>query len=345
MKNINFVTILLFLMFISTGCETKNEIMFVTKNLEIGISKSGELVKLKVIDNNKDYVANESNPNYILAIKTNGEISFPSASTFDENEKKLVLSYLDNSIVAEVKVIEKEAYLNFELISLTNSESIEYIVWGPLKTSVKKTIGATIGVVRDEDFAIGIQTLNKRTIGGFPPHFKKLEASESVLTADLVDTPDSLKIIYRGNTAFPQEYGSSLQAYTVNRNKKTIISTMGHKKYEVLPFKDGGVVGSKVAIFGCKPEEVLNTIEKIEIAENLPHPMLDGEWAKRSLKASSSYLIQSFTLETIDDAIALTKKAGLNYLYHPSAFVNWGQFKLNYYQLQAGRFDFRLKAA
>jgi len=329
MKNINLVIISLFIIFILYGFETKDKIIFASNNLEIGISKSGELIELKAIVNGKNYVANETNQNYILAIKTNGAITFPSSCSFDEKENKIVLSYLDNSIIAEVKIHEKEDYITFELISITNVDGIEYVVWGPLKTGISETIGATIGVVRDTNFAIGIQTLNKRTLGGYPPGYKTLTNLENVLTADLVDTPDSIKIFYRGNTAYPQKYGSSLQAYTVNRNKKSVMPIMGHEKYEVFPFKDGGVVGSKIALFGCKPKEVLNTIEKIEIAENLPHPMLDGEWAKRSIKASSSYFIQSFTSKTIDEAIALTKKAGLNYLYHPAAFENWGHFKLN----------------
>ena len=327
-KNINFISTLLFLTLILAGCETKNEIIFTSNNLEVGISKRGELTKLRAIVNNKDYIATEAVDNYILSIKTNGIITFPSSCNFDEIEKILTLKYLKETIIAEVKILEKEDYLTFELISITNKDAIEYIVWGPIKTNINETIGATIGIVRDADFAIGIQSLNKRTLGGYPTGYENIPAGNSPLTDDLVDAPDSLKIIYRGNTAFPQKYGSSLQANTVNRSKKRVMPAMGHEKYEVPKFEDGGIVGSKLAFFGCKPEEVLNTIEIIEIAEGLPHPLLDGEWAKKSVKASSSYLIQSFNSKNIDDAIALTKKAGLNYLYHPAAFETWGHFKL-----------------
>jgi len=329
MKNFYQVIISLFILLVLYGFDSENRIIFHSDNFEIELNSKGELVKLRTLNSENNYVAKGDNPAYILAIKTSREVSFPSSCSFNEKGKILNLNYLDNTVTAEVKILEKEEYITFELISLTNSDSIEYVIWGPLKTSIKETIGATIGVVRNSSFAIGIQALNKRTIGGYPTGFKKLNSTGSVLTADLVDTPDSLKIIYRGNTAFLQEYGSSLQAYTINRNKKVVMPAMQHENYEILPFKDGGIIGSKIALFGCKPNEVLDTIEKIEINENLPHPMLDGEWAKRSPKASSSYFIQSFSLKTIDEAIALTKKAGLNYLYHPGPFENWGHFKLN----------------
>ena len=330
MKTLNFVSTVLFFALILSGCETKNELIFTSNNLEVGINQRGELTKLRAIIDNKDYIATQAVDNYLLSIKTKGIITFPSSCSFDEKEKVLILNYLESTVIAEVKIIEKEDYITFELISMTNKEAIEYIIWGPIKTSIKEIIGATIGIVRDADFAIGIQSLNKRTLGGFPTGYENSNLSESTtLTADLVDSPDSLKIIYRGNTAFPQKYGSSLQANTINRNKKHIMPAMGHEKYEVPQFDDGGIIGSKLAIFGCKPEEVLNTIEIIEITEGLPHPLLDGEWAKRSPKASSSYLIQSFNSKNIDEAIALTKKAGLNYLYHPGAFETWGHFKLN----------------
>ncbi|MCY2990129.1 MAG: hypothetical protein NTY19_19985 [Planctomycetota bacterium] len=40
--------------------------------------------------------------------------------------------------------------------------------------------------------------------------------------------------------------------------------------------------GSKIALFGCPEKEALATIGNIEVAEGLPHPMLDGVWGKIS---------------------------------------------------------------
>jgi hypothetical protein len=57
--------------------------------------------------------------------------------------------------------------------------------------------------------------------------------------------------------------------------------------------------------------------------------MLDGTWAKRSNEATDSYLISSFGENNLDQAIGMTKRAGLKYLYTDSCFETWGHFKLN----------------
>src|SRR5690606_5212421 len=202
--------------------------------------------------------------------------------------------------------------------------------WGPFETNIKETIGETVGVVRNKDFSIGIQALNMRTLGGYPSNEDDSTPSFDIFgTTSLVDISDTLNILYRGDTALPKEFGSSLQAYTRNRDKDRVVAAMGHEPYEAPAYQDEGILGSKIALFGCPPEEVLNTLEAIELNEGLPHPMIDGVWSKRSGDATSAYLIQDFGTSTIDEAIALTKKAGLKYLYHPGPFSNWGHFDLH----------------
>jgi hypothetical protein len=93
-------------------------------------------------------------------------------------------------------------------------------------------------------------------------------------------------------------------------------------------FDDGGVVGSRIALFGCPASEALETIGQIELAEGLPHPFIDGEWAKISPEATASYLIIDFGETTLDAALELTRQAGLRYLYHGGPFRTWGHFEL-----------------
>ncbi|WP_207226897.1 hypothetical protein [Cecembia calidifontis] len=58
--------------------------------------------------------------------------------------------------------------LSFEILEAKGFDSMELIVWGPIPTNINKIIGETVGVVRGEEFAIGIQALNPKTLGGFP---------------------------------------------------------------------------------------------------------------------------------------------------------------------------------
>lgn len=91
---------------------------------------------------------------------------------------------------------------------------------------------------------------------------------------------------------------------------------------------DGGLIGSKIALFACPREEPLETIGQIELAEGLPHPVLDGEWTKTSKTAREAYMIAGFSEENLDELIEYAQRAGLRYLYHGHPFATWGRFQL-----------------
>ena len=326
MKPNKLLYLLIFLIFI--GCQTDNITSLETKTFKIDIQGNGAISGLIDISSNKNYEYIDPE-NALLAIQVNGKLEYPSTMNLMAGQDLIELTYTQNNVKANVKVIKNDHYLTFELIELSDISKVELITWGPFKTNIKETIGETIGVVRNKEFAIGIQALNTRTLGGFPTPNDDAPSYNIFGTTSLVDVSDSLNILYRGHTAYPRDYGSSIQAYTRNRSKERIIANLNHEKYVAPAFDDEGVIGSKIALFGCQPEEVLNTIEKIELNEGLPHPMLNGVWAKKAREATSAYLIQGFNVENMDDAINLTKRAGLKYVYQGGPFENWGHFDLN----------------
>ena len=312
---------------LALSCQSSKQHDLITNSFKVSIDHSGKFSRLTDLNKNQEY--NYLDPeNILLAIQVNGEPEYPSSAFISENDDLITLSYSKNKVEAKVKYQNKQEYLTFELVEINDHDKIELVSWGPIKTTINETIGETIGVVRNKDFSIGIQSLNPRTLGGFPTDDDNAPSYNIFGTTSLVDVSDSLDILYRGHTAYPRDYGSSLQAYTRNRSNDRIISNLNHKKYVAPAFKDKGVVGSKIALFGCAPDEVLNIIEKIELNEGLPHPTLNGVWAKRATEATSAYLIQGFGVHNMKEAIDLTKKAGLKYLYQGGPFENWGQFKL-----------------
>jgi len=115
-----------------------------------------------------------------------------------------------------------------------------------------------------------------------------------------------------------------------------VIENWGHPRFVAPAFEDGGIVGSAIALFGCPVDEALATIGEIEVAEGLPHPTIDGEWAKTARGATAAYLIIGFGEDTIDEAIELTRRAGLKYVYHGGPFSKWGTFELNEAQFPNG---------
>ncbi|NTW45122.1 MAG: hypothetical protein HGB14_12015, partial [Anaerolineaceae bacterium] len=95
------------------------------------------------------------------------------------------------------------------------------------------------------------------------------------------------------------------------------------------PIANETTTGSKIALFGCAESQVLDRIGEIEVAEGLPHPMINGVWMKQSPETGRAYLISDFNEENIDAMLAYTKQAGLMSLYHEGPFRSWGHFILD----------------
>jgi len=86
-------------------------------------------------------------------------------------------------------------------------------------------------------------------------------------------------------------------------------------------------VGSKIALFGCSENQVLPRIGAIELAEGLPHPMINGIWIKQSPETGRAYMISDFNEKNVDDMLDYTQQAGLISLYHEGPFQSWGHLQ------------------
>lgn len=322
------VLLVISIFLLSSCTKNRNVAEFKTDNFLIGIAENGTISSLKDIKNGNEYLATDTiSP--LLSCRIDSVMIYPVSAAF---ENGIISVQFPEQMEAKIKVEEKSGYITFELTEFSQKEKVELIVWGPFPTTIGKIIGETVGVVRDSAFAIGIQALNPKTLGGYPwtdndctPQFDIFEQEDY---SDLSEA-NKRETLYRVEAAKPEKFGSTLQAYCRNRSKERIIENLSHKKYVSPVFDDGGIIGSKIALFGCPVEKTLETIGEIEIAENLPHPTIDDEWGKTSKSASAAYLIYDFSEANIDKAIAYTKKAGLRYLYHSGPFKNWGHFELN----------------
>jgi hypothetical protein len=313
---------------LSSCSKNQSLVEFKSSQFLIEIDTKGDVTQLLDIQNQKNYISIDTiSP--LLSCMVNSEIIYPIGATF---ENEILSIQFDENLVAKIKVEEKQSHITFEIFEFNNPENVELIVWGPIPTTINKIIGETIGVVRGEEFALGMQALNMKTLGGFPwtnndcmPSFDIFEQDDY---SDL-NEENKRHTLYRVEAAKPEIFGSTLQSYCRNRNKERIISNLNHDRFVSPVYDDGGFIGSKIALFGCTVEETLETLGKIEIAEGLPHPTIDGKWGKQARSASAAYLIYGFNEHNIEEAIKYTKQAGLRYLYHPGPFKNWGHFELN----------------
>ena len=268
----------------------QNEIQsFSTHHLRLKLNSDGQMTSIFDIAQEKEYFApGQSAPLLQIAVGETSER--PTAMSYDAEAHLLKLVYGTDNITATIEVNVKPTHLTFELKEIHGADAT-LIMWGPYPTTIGQTVGETVGVVQDNQFAFGIQALNIQTIGGRPKEYQKLGIGGET------------------DAATPTDFGSVVQAYTRD--------------------SDGGVIGSKIALFGCPASEALATIEQIEIAAGLPHPMLDGEWGKTSLTAKLSYLITGFGEHNLDEILTYTQKAGFKYIYHGGPFKNWGHFELS----------------
>ncbi|MCU7552633.1 hypothetical protein OCK74_26170 [Chitinophagaceae bacterium LB-8] len=308
------------------------QVQLKTKQWGMQLDASGKLASMKSLKLQKEFLVAEK-ATALLSIKKNGQLLAPQRCVWNAKTSEIQLSYPQVGEEATIKVKQNDQYITFELMKLTHADQVDWVQWGPFPTNIADTVGEVVGVVRNANFAIGIQALNVKTLGGSPEVESDIQPSYDVFTnGNTVDInkDDLNKQLFRGDVAKIMPYGSLLQAYTRNRNKDRIIDNWSHPRYLAPAFpQDGGVIGSKLAMFGVATSGVLSTISTIEQKENLPHPMLDGVWAKEARHASESYLIMDFGESNLQEALDLTRQAGLRYLYHGGPFDTWGHFKLN----------------
>jgi hypothetical protein len=310
--------------------ESKTEaVMLTTQHALFRIDTSGQVSSIQC-DGRELVAAQQSSP--LISLRIGGVLHPAREARWDSQRNHLTLGFGDLDASAVVAVQPHVSHIALEVREIQTRAQVELLVWGPYALSLSGLIGEVVGVVRNQDVAVGIQALNVKTLGGFPSEESDI-APDGVIADDhglYTDLPLSLreKQSWRGDTATAAPYGSSLQAYCRNRDHLRVISNWGHAQFQAQPLADGGCIGSRIALFAVPANQALTALGEIEQAEGLPHPILNGTWAKQSPDATSSYLIADFGEHTIESAIEMTRRAGLKVLYHSSPFATWGHFEL-----------------
>lgn len=265
--------------------EEQKTVRMRSDHLSLGLDSLGAIKSIFDRKGKQEYLL-DSASNPLLRLGLHDRLVEPLTCSYDGAAGEVILSFAGNRD-AHVTVHEHKAYISFKLTALTGG-AVTHVVWGGYATTISDIVGETIGVVRNGQFAFGLQALNIHTIGGRPEAFPG--------TGDAAETGICI------------ENGSEVRAFSADR--------------------DGGVLHSSIALFGCPADQTLETIGQIEIDEGLPHPILDGEWSKTGARAKGSYLITSFGEDSIDEAVRYADLAGFSYLYHEDPFQNWGHFDL-----------------
>lgn len=311
------------------------------------LDNKGKIISLTDTATGNRYES-EKNITSLLRVVAGGRIEMPEQADYEAGSGIVTLKFPQSGATVEILVEEKGPYATLEVQSIDGD--VDSVIWGPYVTTVAGSIGESVGVVHNGSFALGLQALNLKTVGGWPLELDRLEyVQQSFSNSGLPDPdgtqPSDNKFEYDVCAAWPTtSEGSMLQAYARNRSNTARRPAWNLPTVDIAPIAgdDARIAGTKIALFGCSVDQVLQTIEAIELGEGLPHPMIEGVWGKTSPAANQSYLITDFSEATMADAVRYTNMAGLNYVYHPDPFVQWGHFKLKPSSFPSG--DAGLKA-
>jgi len=318
-------------------------ISFKTKYLTVGIDKKGNIYTLTDEKTNTDYCPHgKASP--LLSLYKDSAYIFPVDAKYNSGKHQLILKY-SNGSKGVVSVNDKQDYLRFELLSLEPRNGVEAIVWGPYTTTISQSIGETVCVVRNNSFAIGLQALNINTIEGVPENGDNAGGGSYIDPLPGQKVPDSLKDkigqpvpvnvnitgdmpdyvrMYRGNAAVKKPFGSQLQLFARDRRIARVTGSGNNKQY-IAPV-NVDFAGSAIAMFGCSTEKTLDIIGQIELGEGLPHPMLNGQWIKRSSIPGEAYLL--YEGKNIAKGIEYAKLCGFKLIHLGDVFQTWGHFGL-----------------
>lgn len=257
----------------------------------------------------------------LIQVGVNDTLYSPIAMKCIKN--RLLFSF-ENKVEVELEFTMNKDYTTF-CVTKIDSHCTE-ILFGAIPTKIKETVGDVIGAVYDEEFAIGIQALNIKTLPGFPRAFK----SQAAFSTSKIMSPTSVGgDDYFCNAACETDFGSVIQLYAENRTipRNRIIDGF-FATVEPMSGEEAEICGAKFALFGCGSAELLQLIGQIELVEGLPHPMINGEWAKTSRASMKSYLITEFGVDDVDTMLDFAIQGGFDRLYHSEPFSTWGHFDL-----------------
>jgi hypothetical protein len=278
------------------------------QEFRLTVNERGQVAGLHDKNRGVEYsAAGQASP--LLQVRMDGAFRKPDRMEWDAAQKQLELHY--GELRAVIQTRTKATHISLELVKLTPIDKVDRVQWGPIAIRIGQTVGEVIGVVRDDDFAIGLQVLNVKTLGG-------------------ASLNDEGRDISRSQTAMPTEWGSTLQAYSIDRARPRKVTVWGnhYPNMPVPPIPGETALGSKIALFGCAASKVLERIGEIELAEGLPHPVIDGKWSRMNSDLGRSYLIAEFSEETVDEMLGYAKRGNFLSLYHSHPFKSWGHYEL-----------------
>jgi hypothetical protein len=309
------LTLLLSLLFYTTYLHAQSATLQ-TKYAVVTIDGKGFISSVRSKTNGQEYCP-KGLSSALMSLNTGKQYILPVKAVYTKQKNEISLRYTNGS-EARIRIDQQPEYLKFKLLSLSKREGIDNIVWGPYKTTISALIGDVIGVVRNKDVAFGLLGLDDNTTSGppsegdmsfmyyfihspdpvkypLPSHLKEGQTfsigGDGVNDVAFYSQPEEYFRMNYGNGArLEPAYGASICMHSRNRRKEQMIKFPDYPegiegkanstRYQLVTATDADFIGSAIALYACPDSLGLNTIEKIVLAEGLPHPIINGKWIK-----------------------------------------------------------------
>jgi hypothetical protein len=309
---------LTFLFAPSAGAQASTLLNLQTNYAQITLDSNGFVSSFQSRPTGKEYAVS-GHLSSLLSLHEYGQpyttLVLPTSASLASNGQQIVLNY-PNGAVATINVAAMSTYFRFQLVSLASRGSVDNIVWGPLHTSISKTIGDVIGVVRNDDYAIGMWGLDDNTIAGPPSDSDSYALRYYIHSSDPINNPvpapyyegeefgiggngssdvafyshpEPYFHLYAGSGAMLEpSFGSTVTYHSRDRTRSytyfySLIPdfTNNRARHQVSdPLQGVDFIGSAAAFYGCPDDLGLSTIESIILGENLPHLTYNGKWIR-----------------------------------------------------------------
>ncbi|MGL4851813.1 MAG: hypothetical protein ACRC3Z_04090 [Phocaeicola sp.] len=294
-------------------------ITFTTADTEINLSDAGCYSSIKILG--QDILQLGQFPVITAGVK--GELISPKRVKL---AKDILHFQMEDGGAIALRVVQSEVCITFEVLEI--AENYDFITYGPLGVSINEVVGDIIGVAQGKGLSFGMQSLNPKTIPGIPTEYREVIQDQYGYVGESADLSVESVPYYR-LAAVKSENSCYFQLSCRKRTHTEYRQVHQIKNSLVLPVKgeEALITGSKIALFGTMQAHVLERIGQIELEQGLPHPLIEGEWAKISRKSMNSYLITNFTEENFDYVVDKASKAGFSLIYHEGPFSDWGHFK------------------
>ncbi|MFF7989044.1 Ig domain-containing protein [Kitasatospora xanthocidica] len=290
--------------------------------LHLNLDSTGQVTSLVDKRTSKDYVATGQGTAPLVSLMVDGQQVTPSALTLDGNT--LVFTGT-GGLEVDVAVQDLTTYATLAVTKATapNGGDLQTLLWGPLATNITQTVGESVGIVRDSDFAIGMKPLTDRTEGGWP----REEANTPIGWQNQVSTnPMGVDDPHeQWSVGGKTPWGTVLRAFTFDYTKQRVRPTYNGTSglppaYPIrvgpLPAGQGGVVGSKIALFGTTPDMAPTVLSDVARGQGLPYPTINGQWQKTAQATSQSILMpDDLNTGNVEQAAAFAKAAGMSRIY------------------------------